>query len=93
MHHEFLPPHGCSVELRVRYSETDRMGVVYHSHYLVWCETARTELMRKAGFAYTRLEEQGFALAVSEATLRYHAPARYDEIIVVHATVKRVRSR
>jgi len=69
------------------------MGVVYHSHYLVWCEAGRTELMRQAGYPYTRLEEEGFALAVSEASLRFHAPARYDEVIVVETTVKSVRSR
>ena len=80
-------------ELRVRYSETDRMGVVYHSHYLVWCEAGRTELMRQAGYPYTRMEEQGFALAVSDAALRFHAPARYDDVIIVETTVTQVRSR
>jgi len=80
-------------ELRVRYSETDRMGIVYHAHYLVWCEAGRTELMRQAGYPYARLEEEGFLLAVSDATLRFHASARYDDRIVVETTVARVRSR
>jgi acyl-CoA thioester hydrolase len=82
-----------SLELRVRYSETDRMGVVYHSHYLVWCEAGRTELMRQSGYPYTKMEEAGFVLAVSEASLRFHASARYDDIVVVETTVTRVRSR
>ena len=80
-------------ELRVRYSETDRMGIVYHAHYLVWCEAGRTELMRQAGYPYTRLENEGFALAVSNAALRFHAPARYDDVIVIETTVREVRSR
>ena len=80
-------------ELRVRYSETDKMGVVYHSHYLVWCEAGRTELMRQAGYSYARMEERGFMLAVSEAALRFHASARYDDLIVVETSVTRVRSR
>ena len=80
-------------ELRVRYSETDRMGVVYHANYLVWCETGRTELMRQAGYPYSRMEEKGFMLAVSDASLRFHASARYDEVIVVETSVTRVRSR
>ena len=82
-----------TIELRVRYAETDRMGVVYHSNYLIWCETGRTELMRQAGYPYSRMEEEGFSLVVSEATLRYGAPARYDEKIVVETTVTRIRSR
>ena len=81
------------LELRVRYAETDQMGVVYHSHYLVWCEAGRTELMRQAGYPYTRLEERGYVLAVSEANLRFHASARYDELIIVETTVTSVRSR
>ena len=80
-------------ELRVRYAETDQMGVVYHAHYLVWCEAGRTELMRQAGYPYSGMEQRGFALAVADAALRFHAPARYDEIVIVETTVRRVRSR
>ncbi len=69
------------------------MGIVYHAHYLVWCEAGRTELMRQAGYPYSRMEEQGFALAVSDASLRFHASARYDDVIIVETTVTRVRSR
>ena len=90
---EAVVPRPARFRLRVRYGETDRMGVVYHAHYLVWCECGRTELMRQAGYPYTRLEEQGLALAVSDASLRFHAPARYDDEIIVETAVRQVRSR
>jgi acyl-CoA thioester hydrolase len=68
-----LPP-SCSVELRVRYAETDQMGIVYHANYLPWCEIARTELIRRLWKPYARVEaEDGVLLAVTDATLRYHA--------------------
>jgi acyl-CoA thioester hydrolase len=57
--------------LRVRYAETDQMGVVYHANYLVWCEIGRTELMRELGYAYADIERGGIRLAVAEASLRY----------------------
>jgi acyl-CoA thioester hydrolase len=69
------------------------MGVVYHANYLVWLEVARTDLIRNHGITYAEMERQGFALAVAEATIRYRAPARYDEEIVVTATLRDVRSR
>lgn len=70
--------------LRVRYPETDRMGVVYHAHYLVWFELGRTELMRELGCAYGELEDrQGLFFPVVEAQVRYLAPARYDELVTV----------
>jgi acyl-CoA thioester hydrolase len=81
------------VELRVRYAETDQMGVVYHSHYLVWCEIGRTEYIRTVGATYAAIEQSGVLLAVAEATLRYHASARYDERIRVETTLDAVRSR
>jgi acyl-CoA thioester hydrolase len=84
----------CAVELRVRYSETDQMGIVYHANYLPWCEIARTELIRRLWKSYALLErEDGVLLAVTEATLRYLAPARYDDRVRVTATVDQVRSR
>lgn len=67
-----------SVELRVRYAETDQMGVAYHTHYLVWCEVARTDHMRQLGVSYRSLEDGGLRLAVVDARIRYGAPARYD---------------
>jgi acyl-CoA thioester hydrolase len=69
------------------------MGVVYHPNYLVWCEIGRTELMRACGAQYARLEQDGLLLAVAEASLRYAAAARYDDVIRVTTSVQRVQSR
>ena len=80
-------------ELRVRYAETDQMGVAYHSHYLVWCEVARTDLMRQLGVTYRILEEDGVRLAVVDARVRYRAAARYDDLLRVHAWVRDSDSR
>ena len=82
-----------SVEFRVRYGETDQMGVAYHAHYLVWCEIARTELMRQVGVRYRDLEARGFKLAVAEASLRYLKSARYDDLVRVTAWISDVGSR
>lgn len=82
-----------SVELRVRYPETDQMGVVYHANYLAWCDMGRTELIRRLGRSYAELERDGILLAVSEASLRYHASARYDDRVRVDTWVEEVRSR
>lgn len=82
------------LELRVRYAETDQMGVVYHTNYLVWCEIGRTELIRAlAGVSYAKLEEEGVALAVVELSIRYHGAARYDNLIRVRTTLVEARSR
>jgi acyl-CoA thioester hydrolase len=81
------------VEFRVRYAETDRMGVVYHGNYLVWCEIGRTEHMRQFGVPYREMEERGVALAVAEASIRYQKAARYDELIRVETTLADVSSR
>ena len=80
-------------ELRVRYSETDQMGVVYHAEYLVWCEVGRTDFIRAHGLPYSELERRGTVLAVAEATIRYHAPARYDDLIRIETRLSEVRSR
>jgi acyl-CoA thioester hydrolase len=76
-----------STEIRVRYKETDQMGIAYYSNYLVWFEVARTELFRASGLVYKELEtEYGFFLPVIEAYCRYKAPLKYDdnaEIITV----------
>jgi acyl-CoA thioester hydrolase len=82
-----------STSLRVRYSETDQMGVVYHAHYLVWCEVARTDFIRSFGTSYAELERQGLFLAVTEANVRYHASARYDDSIRVQVWLESVQSR
>lgn len=80
-------------ELRVRYAETDQMGVVYHANYLVWCEIARTDLIRTLGASYRELEERGLRLAVAEASVRYIAAARYDDRIRVETRLSGVTSR
>lgn len=80
-------------EFRVRYSETDQMGVVYHAEYLVWCEVGRTDYIRACGLPYSDLERRGTILAVAEASIRYHAPARYDDLIRVETSLTDVRSR
>jgi acyl-CoA thioester hydrolase len=82
-----------TVELRVRYAETDQMGVVYHANYLVWCEVGRTDYIRAVGMSYREMEEAGVGLAVSDATMRFHGPARYDDLIVVETRLTEVRSR
>jgi acyl-CoA thioester hydrolase len=82
-----------AVEFRVRYAETDQMGVVYYANYLVWCEVGRVEWLRERGLDYRTLESSGTGLAVSDATLRYLAPARYDDRIRVITRLESVRSR
>jgi acyl-CoA thioester hydrolase len=82
-----------SIDVRVRYAETDQMGVVYHANYLVWCEIARTELIRRRGASYAELEKGGVLLAVADASIRYHAPARYDDMVRTEAWLEEVRSR
>ena len=78
--------------LRVRYAETDQMGVVYHSNHLIWFEVGRVELMRKMGFSYRDMEreDQRF-IAVAEARCRYRAPVFYDDEVVVRTRLKNVR--
>jgi acyl-CoA thioester hydrolase len=73
-------PRMFTTRLRVRYAETDQMGVVYHANYLVWFEVGRVEMLRELGFAYQSLEaEEDCVLPVVEVNCRYRAPARYDE--------------
>ena len=79
--------------VRVNYSETDQMGVVYHARYLVWLDVARTEHIRLAGMSYRDLEEAGLRLAVSEVSLRYRLPARYDDRIRIRCWVRDLPSR
>lgn len=86
-------PRESTIELRVRYAETDQMGVVYHANYLVWCEIGRTDLIRQLGTSYAELERNGVGLAVIDASLRYHSAARYDDLIRVRTVLTDVRSR
>lgn len=83
----------CTITLRVNYSETDQMGVVYHANYLIWFDRARTELMRATGVTYKELERQGVYLAVSEVRVRYRAAARYDDLVRVRCWVRDIGSR
>ena len=89
-----LPTDWTSTTLRVRYAETDQMGVVYHSNYFVWFEIGRTDYCRQHGFAYRDMEEQdGLYIIVAEARCRYKAPARYDDEILVRTCLRSVRKR
>ena len=82
-----------STTVRVNYSETDQMGVVYHANYLIWFDRARTELMRDTGLTYRALEQQGVYLAVSQVNVRYRAPARYDDLLRIRCWVRELLSR
>jgi acyl-CoA thioester hydrolase len=78
--------------LRVRYAETDQMGVVYHSNHLIWFEIGRVELMRQLGFSYRDMErDDNCFIAVAEARCRYRAPIYYDDEVVVRTKLKSVR--
>ena len=78
--------------IRVRYAETDQMGVVYHSNYFIWFEIGRVELMRQLGFPYRDIEQNdGLFIAVADARCRYKAPARYDDEVIVRTHLKNVR--
>ena len=80
--------------LRVRYAETDQMGVVYHANYLVWMEMGRVEYCRAVGVRYRDMEEQdGILLAVATAECRFLCPARYDEEIVVETSIAKAHAR
>jgi acyl-CoA thioester hydrolase len=82
----------CESRLRVRYAETDQMGVVYHSNHFIWFEIGRVELMRQLGFSYRDMEQNdGCFIAVVDARCRYKAPAHYDDEIIVRTHLKNVR--
>ena len=81
-----------TTELRVRYAETDRMGLLHHANYLVYFEQGRTELLRAQGFAYRDLEDQGFLLVLTRVQVRYRRPARYDDVVTLRTTVIRTTS-
>lgn len=89
------PPVASSVtRIRVRYAETDQMGVVYYANYLVWMEVARVDYCQAAGFRYKDLEVgHGILLAVTEAACRYLTPARYDEEVEIVTTISRAHRR
>ena len=81
-------------EVRVRYAETDQMGIAHHSNYLIWFEAARSDLCRAHGFSYKEMEEKaGALLVVAESYVRYKSPAYYEDIMMVRVRVGEMRSR
>jgi acyl-CoA thioester hydrolase len=82
-----------TIELTVRYAETDQMGVVYHANHLVWCDMARTEYLRERGIRYRDLEAGGLLLAVVDAQVRYRGSARFDDRLRIRCWVREVGSR
>ncbi len=79
--------------IRVRYAETDAMGIVHHAVYPVWMELGRSDLLRELGQSYAEWEKRGVLMSVAELHVRYRAPARYDELVEVHSLVKEVGRR
>jgi acyl-CoA thioester hydrolase len=80
--------------VRVRYAETDQMGVVYHSNYLVWFEIGRVELMRALGVEYRKMEaEDDLHIVVASVSCRYHHPARYDDVLRVRTEIVEAKNR
>jgi acyl-CoA thioester hydrolase len=77
------------ITIRVRYAETDRMGLVHHANYLVYFEQGRTELLRTRGLSYRDLEDQGYLLVLTRLQVRYRSPARYDDLLTLRTTVLR----
>src|SRR5436190_23684552 len=77
------------ITIRVRYAETDRMGLLHHANYLVYFEQGRTELLRARGLSYRELEDQGFLLVLTKVEVRYRRPARYDDLLTLRTTVER----
>lgn len=75
--------------VRVRYAETDRMGLLHHANYLVYFEQGRTELLRSLGVSYRDLEDQGYLLVLTKVQVRYRSPARYDDELTLRTTVVR----
>jgi len=84
----------CETTIRVRYAETDQMGVVYYANFFVWFEIGRTELCRQLGFAYKQMEEEDDCyIVVTEAGCRFIRPARYDDVLRIRTRTAQVRSR
>lgn len=80
-------------EIRVRYAETDKMGIVHHANYLIWFEAARSELCRSRGFSYKEMEADGLLMLVAESYLRYKSPAHYEDVLLIRTKVAEIRSR
>ena len=82
-------PLSGETQIRVRYAETDRMGLLHHANYLVYFEQARTELLRDQGRTYKDVEDAGFYLVLSKVEVKYRAPAHYDDVLTIRTTVTR----
>ena len=81
-------------EVRVRYAETDQMGIVHHSNYLIWFEAGRSDFCRARGFSYKEMEEKhGALLVVAESYVRYKSPAFYEDLLIIRTKVAEIRSR
>ena len=81
-------------EVRVRYAETDQMGIAHHSNYLIWFEAGRSDLCRSRGFSYKEMEEKDDALmVVAESYVRYKSPAFYEDVLSIRTTISEMRSR
>jgi acyl-CoA thioester hydrolase len=81
--------HSGETTIRVRYAETDRMGLLHHANYLVYFEQARTELLRSKGMTYKDIEDQGFFLVITRFEIKYKKPARYDDLLTIRTFVER----
>src|SRR6266700_6666514 len=77
------------VHIRVRYAETDRMGLLHHANYLIYFEQGRTELLRSQGLSYRDMEDQGYLLVLTKVQVRYRSPARYDDLLTLRTSVVR----
>jgi len=90
-YHNRMPP--STTTLRVRYAETDQMGVAYYANYFIWCEIGRVELLRQLGFEYKQMElEHNCHLPVVEASCRYKSPARYDDLVTIETRISGLRT-
>lgn len=78
---------------RVRYAETDAMGIAHHASYIIWLELGRTDLLRVRGMPYRELEQRGFLVVLSDLQVRYYAAARYDDNILIRTALGNLRSR
>jgi len=85
-----LSPRASTSSIRVRYAETDQMGIAHHAEYFAWFEVARTDLLRQSGMTYRELEADGLRLPVIEATARYLRPVLYDDVLEVRTEVTTV---
>ena len=78
---------------RVRYKDTDQMGIAHHSNYIVWFEIGRTDLCRETGFTYKEIEARGLILVVTEVTCRYRVPYQYDDEVLIRTYIAEAASR